>query len=157
MLSRRFRENSGSGLRGTRTCSFSCSKAVSIFSCRDRRVESSASSARIRCRLLVLTVLVADEPDEVKVVKRALLAHLDMDPRITLGVFCDQILPPPENLDSEEKYLRDRLRALVLSFLAEDAKEAITKNLANHTQGARDAERVLMDGLNAVGAFSDWF
>ena len=68
-----------------------------------------------------------DEPEEVAVVKVALLKHLDMDPPVTLGVLCDQIVPLEEDLDDDERQTRERLRSLVLSFLATDAMGAIQK------------------------------
>lgn len=67
------------------------------------------------------------ELEEVAVVKGALLKHLDMDPPVTLGVLCDQIVPPEEDLDDDERQTRERLRLLVLSFLATDAAGAIQK------------------------------
>lgn len=50
-----------------------------------------------------------------------------MDPPVTLGVLCDQIVPPEEDLDDDERQTRERLRLLVLSFLATDAAGAIQK------------------------------
>ena len=35
----------------------------------------------------------SDEPEEVEVVEQQLTEHLDMDPRVTLAVLCDQIFP----------------------------------------------------------------
>lgn len=70
-----------------------------------------------------------------------------MDPRITLGVLCDQILPPEEPLDEEEQSIRVRLRSLVLSFLAGEAKRAIVER---HAIAGSDAEDVLVSGLLAV-------
>ncbi|KAG9316828.1 apoptosis inhibitory protein 5-domain-containing protein [Chiua virens] len=76
---------------------------------------------------VLVQLLQSDEPEEVAVVKAALLEHLDMDPPITLGVLCDQIVPPGENPDDDERQTRERLRSLVLSFLATDAMSAIQK------------------------------
>jgi hypothetical protein len=91
----------------------------------------------------------SDEPDEVTVVKQALIAHLDLDPRVTLGVLCDQILPAEESMvDPDELYMRDRLRTLVLAFLTGEAKEAIVER---HTVPGSDGEDVLVEGLLAVG------
>lgn len=85
-----------------------------------------------------------DEPNEVVVVKRALQEHLDLDPGVTLGVLCDQIVPPEDAMEEEDLSLRDRLRSLVLSFLTGEAKRAIVERLA---LPGTDAESVLIGGL----------
>jgi hypothetical protein len=82
-------------------------------------------------------------------VKKALLEHLDMDPPVTLGVLCDQIVPPDEPMDEEEQQIRDRLRSLVVSFLAGEAKRAIIR----HARPGSVAEAVLVNELLAVSAF----
>ena len=92
-----------------------------------------------------------DEPEEVTFVKRALTQHLDMDPVVTLGVICDQIIPPDEPLDEEETAIRDRLRSLVLSFLSGEAKRPLVERHAN-TVGS-PAEQVLAGGLFKVCSF----
>lgn len=89
-----------------------------------------------------------DEPDEVVVVKKALTEHLDMDPRVTLGVLCDQIAPLDEPMDEEEQNIRDHLRSLVLSFLSGEAKRAIVER---HAVPGSGAEEVLINGLLTVG------
>ncbi|KAJ7354533.1 hypothetical protein DFH08DRAFT_855179 [Mycena albidolilacea] len=97
---------------------------------------------------VLLQLLQSDEPDEVTVVKQALIAHLDFDPRVTLGVLCDQILPAEESMvDPDELYMRDRLRTLVLAFLTGEAKEAIVER---HTVPGSDGEDVLVEGLLAA-------
>ena len=53
-----------------------------------------------------------DEPDEVLVVKKALTEHLDMDPVVTLGVLCDQIVPLDDAYDEEEQATRHTSRVL---------------------------------------------
>ncbi|KAJ6507414.1 hypothetical protein C8R47DRAFT_1101220 [Mycena vitilis] len=94
---------------------------------------------------VLLQLLQSDEPDEVVVVKQALIAHLDLDPRVTLGVLCDQIMPAAESLvDPDELYMRDRLRTLVLAFLAGEAKEAI---MERHAVPDSEAEGVFVEGL----------
>ena len=90
---------------------------------------------------------VIDEPDEVTVVKKALTEHLDMDPKVTLGVLCDQVSPPDESMDEEEQAIRDRLRFLVLSFLTGEAKRAIVER---HAMPSSVAEGVLTNSLLAV-------
>lgn len=79
--------------------------------------------------------------------KKALTEHLDMDPRITLGVLCDQIVPPQEPTDEEEQAIRDRLRSLVLAFLTGEAKRAIVER---HAVPGSSAESVLVQGLLGV-------
>lgn len=88
-----------------------------------------------------------DEPEEVAVVKVALLKHLDMDPPVTLGVLCDQIVPPEEDLDDDERQTRERLRSLVLSFLATDAMGAIQRYT---DPPGSEAEHVLVTQLILV-------
>ena len=93
---------------------------------------------------------VPDEPEEVTVVKRALTQHLDMDPVVTLGVLCDQIVPPDEPLDDEEQNIRDRLRSLVLAFLAGEAKRPLVERHANAL--GSPAEQTLVTGLFKVSS-----
>ncbi|KAH9949030.1 hypothetical protein B0H21DRAFT_689040 [Amylocystis lapponica] len=94
---------------------------------------------------VLVQLLQSDEPDEVIFVKRALTQHLDMDPAVTLGVLCDQIVPSDELMDEEERAIRDRLRSLVLAFITDDAKRAIVER---HTKSAGSpAEEVLTSGL----------
>jgi hypothetical protein len=90
-----------------------------------------------------------DEPDEVGFVKKALLEHLDMDPPVTLGVLCDQIVPPDEPMDEEEQQIRDRLRSLVISFLTGEAKRGI---LRHANRPGNEAETVLVNELLVVRA-----
>ena len=87
-----------------------------------------------------------DEPDEVLVVKKALTEHLDMDPKVTLGVLCDQIVPPDEGVDEEEKQIRDRLRELVLSFLSGEAKRTVIR----HAVAGSASEALLLSSLLTV-------
>ncbi|EIW62949.1 uncharacterized protein TRAVEDRAFT_112793 [Trametes versicolor FP-101664 SS1] len=94
---------------------------------------------------VLVQLLQSDEPEEVTFVKRALTQHLDMDPTITLGVICDQIVPPDEPLDEEEQAIRDRLRSLVLAFLAGEAKRSLVERHAS-TAGS-PAEQVLVNSL----------
>ncbi|OJT02632.1 Apoptosis inhibitor 5-A [Trametes pubescens] len=94
---------------------------------------------------VLVQLLQSDEPEEVTFVKRALTQHLDMDPTITLGVICDQIVPPDEPLDEEEQAIRDRLRSLVLAFLAGEAKRSLVERHANIA--GSPAEQVLVNSL----------
>ncbi|KAF9227127.1 hypothetical protein BS17DRAFT_878143 [Gyrodon lividus] len=93
---------------------------------------------------VLVQLLQSDEPEEVAVVKAALLKHLDMDPPVTLGVLCDQIVPPEEDLDDYERQTRERLRSLVLLFLATDAIGAIEKYTDPPNS---EAERTLVNQL----------
>ena len=81
---------------------------------------------------------ILDEPQEVLVVKKALVEHLDMDPRVTLSVLCDQLAPPEEDMDEEEQAIRVRLRSLVLLFLTGEAKQAIVERHALPGSGVED-------------------
>ncbi|KAF7376656.1 ArAE-2 domain-containing protein [Mycena sanguinolenta] len=97
---------------------------------------------------VLLQLLQSDEPDEVIVVKQALIEHLDLDPRVTLGVLCDQLLPAETSMvDPDELYMRDRLRTLVLAFLTGEAKEAI---LERHALPKSEGEGVLIEGILAA-------
>ena len=82
-------------------------------------------------------------------VKKALIEHLDMDPSITLGVLCDQLVPPEEPMDEEELFIRDRLRSLVLSFITGEAKRAILDRHASKPESG--IEEILVNALWAVG------
>ncbi|KAG2154442.1 uncharacterized protein EDB93DRAFT_1223283 [Suillus bovinus] len=94
---------------------------------------------------VLVQLLQSDEPEEVVVVKAALCDHLDMDPGVTLGVLCDQIIPPEYTIDEEEQQIRDRLRSLVIAFLKVDAAEAIIRKYTK-TPGT-DTENVLVSQL----------
>lgn len=71
-----------------------------------------------------------------------------MDPAVTLGVICDQIVPPDEPLDEEELAIRERLGSLVLAFLAGEAKRPLVERHANVV--GSPGERVLVPGLFKV-------
>ena len=53
--------------------------------------------------------------------KSALLEHLEMDRKGTLAVLHDQLTSVDSDMDEEERAMRERLRSLVSSFLANDA------------------------------------
>ncbi|KAG6874454.1 hypothetical protein C0995_010362 [Termitomyces sp. Mi166 len=96
---------------------------------------------------VLLQLLQSDERDEVEIVKNALLEHLEMDAKVTLGVFCDQMAPLDESMDDEEKEIRDRLRKVVLKFLTQDARKVIVER---HAVPGSEAEETLIDNLLAV-------
>ncbi|KAG6335387.1 hypothetical protein ID866_3701 [Astraeus odoratus] len=90
---------------------------------------------------VLVQLLQSDEQEEVAVVKNALLKHLDMDPPVVLGVMCDQVVPPEEELEESERQMRERLRSLVMSFLATEALSAIVERYTEPP--GSDAEQVL--------------
>ncbi|KAK1232359.1 hypothetical protein PQX77_004523 [Marasmius sp. AFHP31] len=93
---------------------------------------------------VLVQLLQSDEPNEVNVVRKALVEHLKLDSRVTLGVFCDQVVPSDEPMDEEESQMRDRLRTLVLDFVANEVKKDQWRKLA--IPGS-EAEGVLISGL----------
>ncbi|KAG5642830.1 hypothetical protein DXG03_002061 [Asterophora parasitica] len=102
---------------------------------------SNASHRLIRRNAdVLLQLLQSDEADEVNVVKKALTEHLDMDPKVTLSVLCDQIAPEDDSAEEEE---RSRLRDVVLKFLT-GARRAIVER---HALPGSEAEEALVDAL----------
>ncbi|KAF9258846.1 hypothetical protein L218DRAFT_876210 [Marasmius fiardii PR-910] len=93
---------------------------------------------------VLVQLLQSDEPNEVNVVRKALVEHLRMDARVTLGVFCDQVVPLDQQMDEDEMQMRDRLRTLVLDFVANEVKKDQWKKIA--VPGG-EAEAVLVRGL----------
>lgn len=94
---------------------------------------------------VLVQLLQSDEPEEVAVVKAALLKHLDMDPPAVLGVMCDQVVPLEEDLDESERQTRERLRSLVIGFLATEALGVI---VAKYTDPpGSEAEQTLVTQL----------
>ncbi|KDQ55717.1 hypothetical protein JAAARDRAFT_37140 [Jaapia argillacea MUCL 33604] len=89
---------------------------------------------------VLVQLLQSDEPTEVKVVKKALVRHLEGNAPVTLNVLCDQIAPQDEAMDAEEQATRDNLLSLVVAFIGGDAKKAVTRH-------AGIAESVLAAGL----------
>ncbi|KAI6010504.1 apoptosis inhibitory protein 5-domain-containing protein [Pisolithus marmoratus] len=94
---------------------------------------------------VLVQLLQSDEPEEVAVVKTALLKHLDMDPPAVLGVMCDQVVPLEEDLDEFERQTRERLRSLVIMFLATDALGVIVEKYTDPPDS--EAEQVLVSQL----------
>ncbi|KAF9063979.1 hypothetical protein BDP27DRAFT_1384845 [Rhodocollybia butyracea] len=93
---------------------------------------------------VLVQLLQSDEPNEVGVVRKALVEHLHLDPRVTLGVLCDQIILSNEPADQEELAMRDNLRTLVLTFITGELKKG---QLVKYMPSGSDAEDTLIDGL----------
>ena len=85
-------------------------------------------------------------------VKTALIQHLEFDSKVTLGVLCDQIVPPDDPMEDEDKTIRERLRALVVAFLAEDARQPLLAQLQRQGRSAAEQEEALIDTLTKVRA-----
>lgn len=85
-----------------------------------------------------------DEADEVVSVKKALSSHVDLDPKVTFGVLCEQLVPQDETTDEDERAARDHLRFLVLSYMTGDIMR-----IQRHASKI-DNESVLIDGLLKV-------
>ncbi|KAJ4490923.1 apoptosis inhibitory protein 5-domain-containing protein [Lentinula aciculospora] len=93
---------------------------------------------------VLVQLLQSDDPNEVSMVRKALVDHLQFDPRVTLGVLCDQIIPPNDLVDPEELAMRDSLRTLVLSFITGELKKG---QLVKYMPPGSEAEDALVDGL----------
>ena len=91
-----------------------------------------------------------DEPREVEVVKTALIQHLELDSKVTLGVLCDQIVPPDDPMEDEDRAIRERLRGLVIAFLAEDAREPLLTRLQSQGDKGAEQEQALINTLLKV-------
>jgi hypothetical protein len=91
-----------------------------------------------------------DEPGEVAVVKTALIRHIELDSKVTLGVLCDQIVPPDDPVEEEDRAIRERLRGLVVAFLAEDARGPLLARLRSQGESGAEQEQALIDTLLKV-------
>ncbi|KAL5523434.1 hypothetical protein ACEPAG_7607 [Sanghuangporus baumii] len=92
---------------------------------------------------VLVQLLQSDDPREVTVVKRALQQHVDLDPRGTLQVLCEQcVLNPADLVDNEDRLLRSRLRNLVLQFLVDKYRVCIIRVVKN-----REVESILLKGM----------
>jgi len=91
-----------------------------------------------------------DEPREVAVVKSALIQHLELDSKVFLRVLCDQIVPPDDPVEDEDKLIRERLRRLVIVFLAEEAREPLLSRLQSQGDSGAEQELALVDTLLKV-------
>ena len=83
-------------------------------------------------------------------VKTALIQHLELDSKVSLGVLCDQIIPPDDPVEEEDKLIRDRLRRLVIAFLDEEAREPLLSRLQGQGDSGAEQERALVDTLLKV-------
>jgi hypothetical protein len=86
------------------------------------------------------------------VVKAALIQHLELDSKVFLRVLCDQIVPPDDPIEDEDKLIRERLRRLVIVFLAEEAREPLLSRLQSQQGdgGGAEQELALVDTLLKV-------
>ncbi|KAH9026688.1 hypothetical protein EDB83DRAFT_2319748 [Lactarius deliciosus] len=90
-----------------------------------------------RGRLGAIAKLQSDEPEEIAVIKMVLVQHLELDSKVTLGVLCDQVVPPDDPMEDEDKTIHERLQALVVAFLAQDPRTNPRKPLRAQLQGQR--------------------
>jgi hypothetical protein len=84
------------------------------------------------------------------VVKAALIQHLELDSKIFLRVLCDQIVPPDDPIEDEDKLIRERLRRLVIVFLAEEARDPLLSRLQSQGDSGAEQELGLVDTLLKV-------
>ncbi|KAJ4494450.1 hypothetical protein C8R41DRAFT_305982 [Lentinula lateritia] len=93
---------------------------------------------------VLVQLLQSDDPNEVAMVRKALVDHLQFDSRVTLGVLCDQVVPPDDLADPEELAMRNSLRTLVLSFVIGELKKG---QLIRYMAPGSEAEDTLVNGL----------
>ncbi|KAH8993381.1 hypothetical protein EDB92DRAFT_1944532 [Lactarius akahatsu] len=72
-------------------------------------------------------ITIAEEPEEVAVIKMVLIQHLELDYKVNLGVLCDHIVPPDDPMEDEDKTVRERPEALVVAFLAQDLRKPLAQ------------------------------
>ncbi|KAH9026692.1 hypothetical protein EDB83DRAFT_1924088 [Lactarius deliciosus] len=90
-------------------------------------------------------LLQSDEPEEVTVIKMVLIQHLELDSKVTLGILCDQIVPPDDPIEDEDKTIRKRPEVLVVAFLARDPRKPLLAHLQDQRCGAAEQEDALID------------
>lgn len=81
-------------------------------------------------------------------VEKALLEHIDLDARVTLGVLCDQTAPVDSSLDAEERAIRDKLRFVVFTFLITGALPSIRR----YAKPNSPLEDLMLDSLIGVSS-----
>lgn len=96
---------------------------------------------------VLVQLLQSEEAEEIAVVKKALVEHLKMDPKATIGVLCDQLASQDDTIDDEELSIRTRLRSLVLAFMTGEVKRSIC---GHHTSPGGTGESMLYEGLFAA-------
>ncbi|KAH9024750.1 hypothetical protein EDB85DRAFT_1986423, partial [Lactarius pseudohatsudake] len=74
---------------------------------------------------VLVQLLQSDDPEEIAVIKMALIQHLELDSKVTLGILCDQIVPPDDPMEDEDKTIHKRPEALVVAFLAQDPRKPL--------------------------------
>jgi hypothetical protein len=73
-----------------------------------------------------------------------------LDSKVTLSVLCDQVVPPDDPVEDEDKVIRERLRALVVVFLAEEARKPLLRQLQGQGDSGAEQEQALIDTLLKV-------
>ncbi|KAH9024743.1 hypothetical protein EDB85DRAFT_251466 [Lactarius pseudohatsudake] len=96
---------------------------------------------------VLVQLLQIDEPEEVAVIKMILIQYLELDSKVTLGVLCDQIVPPDDPMEDEDKTICERLEALVVAFLAQDTRKPLLAQLQGQRRGPAKQEGALIDTL----------
>ncbi|KAH9033689.1 hypothetical protein EDB83DRAFT_2200630, partial [Lactarius deliciosus] len=90
------------------------------------------------------------EPEEVAVIKMVLIQHLELDSNVTLGVLCDQIMPPDDPMEDEDKTIHERPGMLVVAFLVQDPRKPLLAQLQGQRRGAAEQEDALIYTLIKV-------
>ncbi|KAH9059029.1 hypothetical protein EDB87DRAFT_1536234, partial [Lactarius vividus] len=85
------------------------------------------------------------EPEEVALIKMVLIQHLELDSKVTLGVLCDQMVPPDDPIEDEDKTIRERSKALVVVSLAQDPRKPLLAQRQDQRCGAAEQEDALID------------
>ncbi|KAH8995209.1 hypothetical protein EDB86DRAFT_3243665 [Lactarius hatsudake] len=106
---------------------------------------------------ILVQLLQIDEPEEVVVIKMVLIQHLELDSKVTLGVLYDQIVPPDDPMEDEDKTIRECPEALVVVFLTQETWKPLAQ-LQGQRRGAAEQEDALIDTLiKVLGAISPSF
>ncbi|KAF8507479.1 apoptosis inhibitory protein 5-domain-containing protein [Hysterangium stoloniferum] len=92
---------------------------------------------------VLVQLLQSEEPTELKQIQESLIAHIGLDPPAAIGVLCDHC-SLYSDLTAEEKDVRERLRKLVVFFIANTARKDIFMHFRGSTS---EAEQVFRDGL----------
>ncbi|KAH9026698.1 hypothetical protein EDB83DRAFT_2230315, partial [Lactarius deliciosus] len=105
---------------------------------------------------VLVQLLQIDEPEEVTVIEMVLIQHLGLGrTKVALGILCDQIVPPDDSMEDEDKTIRKRSEALVVAFLAQDPRKPVLAQLQGQRRGAAGQEDAPIDTLiKVLGAIS---